>query len=420
MQAERNHPKPGEQPNDILARAKGIVAEAKGIHVPTEISEEGKHGPGMMLLREAKDLVAKDLPKQNKFPSMADYARFIDREGMIRRGDLAEALEARRNEGKEASALGAPAEVKAEGVRPGEGGERLAEVSPEEEVIHREEEEEQAKEQEKEVAGEPRKLTENERRAQEASERARAKLAEREAPRERPTVTRESDEEPMGPLIAGRHYMTGKTAVGFKVEKTRPKWKKQEGESDEDKFFRWAVEQEDKFRKDYGKAPRDSLVTKINEAFKQEDDKRIRELMDEFGWKKQEGKSEEGTAQEPKLGEGYRHLIEIGGQLVRPSRSETAADAIKRTYGVGKYAAGAPQIMGKLRGIVEKIAGDTPVHYVTDAEMNKIMNFTGDGHVYGAFSDTGWMASRLSSLTASICPTTRPCTKRFMPLRCLR
>ena len=81
MQAERNHPKPGEQPNDILARAKGIVAEAKGIHVPTEITEEGKHGPGMMLLREAKDLVAKDLPKQNKFPSMADYARFLDREG---------------------------------------------------------------------------------------------------------------------------------------------------------------------------------------------------------------------------------------------------------------------------------------------------------------------------------------------------
>ena len=139
-------------PTIFLARAKGIVAEAKGIHVP-DGDNEGTARPRHDATQGSKGFGRERLPKQNKFPSMADYARFLEREGDIREGRLGEALEARRAEGKESAALGAPAEVKAEGVRPGEGGEHLAELSPEEEIIHREEEEERAKEEPEEISG---------------------------------------------------------------------------------------------------------------------------------------------------------------------------------------------------------------------------------------------------------------------------
>jgi hypothetical protein len=346
MQAERNHPKPNEQPNDILARAKGIVAEAKGIHVPTEISEEGKHGPGMMLLREAKDLIAKDLPKQDKFPSMADYARFIDREGMIRRGEFAEALEARRAEGKESAALGAPAEVKAEGVRPGEGGEHLAERSAEEEVIHREEEEERAKTEPEEISGRwdvpedaskgdiARKLEAAKAMARDQSIGAEERdAAMRGVQRLQEALQREPEgrARPQIEVKEGEHYTAPTAAVGFKVEKTRPKWKKEEAE--ESVFSRLTKAQQ---RAEEGEHPAKVTLTA-------HDGKEV---------------------------------------TISPSRTTDAETAIKENHAEWRYAQGAPQIMSKLRDLIVKLAGDIKVHYVTDTEMRSI---TG-GNSRGAFS----------------------------------
>jgi hypothetical protein len=223
----RHPPGEREQPNDIYKRAKAMVEEAQGIHVPTEVSEAGKHGPGILLLREAKDLLAKD---PNSKPALA---RFLDREGMIRRGELREALEARRAEGKESVALGSPEGGGAEGVRPGEHAEEL---SPEEEIIRKEEEAERAKEEPEEVSGRwdvPEDASRGDilRKMEAAKAIARDQNigkeerdnAMRGVERLQKALQREPEgkERPKIEVKEGEHYTAGKAPAKFKVEKAR-------------------------------------------------------------------------------------------------------------------------------------------------------------------------------------------------------
>lgn len=96
----------GEGVNEIYERANDMLDEAKarGVRIPSDFKDGSNHSPGVTLLAEAKALTA------NKFPKPEDYARFIDREGLIRSGRHGEALSARRSEGGETGAMGAPEE----------------------------------------------------------------------------------------------------------------------------------------------------------------------------------------------------------------------------------------------------------------------------------------------------------------------
>ena len=86
-------------------------------------------------------------------------------------------------------------------------------------------------------------------------------------------------------------------------------------------------------------------------------------------------------------GKGGIQLTSESGAKVNlyPSRTTDIETTIKENYDVKGYAKGVPGIMGKLRDLIVKIAGDTPTHYVTDAEMRSI---TG-GNSRGAYSSEG-------------------------------
>ena len=286
---------------ELLNRVRAMVKDAtdKGYKLMKPLRErigETNHTNKNILLHEA------DLLGRKKVAKTSDIRRYLNSEHellhngeegranvMKMRSETGKELAAERGKGVKERATEdieqAAAPTVREGVKEGAAVEKPDVGDEYEAAKERVADEEVAKE-----PGAQRELTERQRAAIEAGKRAAARITEEERAkaaggRERPTVTPKSEEGTEGEEPAVKGY-ADRTAA-FKVEKARPKWKKQEGES------------------------------------------------------------EEGTAQEPKLGEGYRHLIEIGGQLVRPSRTETAADAIKRTYGVGKYAAGEPQIMGK-------------------------------------------------------------------------
>jgi hypothetical protein len=168
------HPPPKATRNlsEVKERAAAMVQEARkaGIRFPNEFGEGTKHGPGTMLLSEARDLVAK------KKPSLEDYTRFLDREGMLRKeGGMGEAVAVRRAEGAEAAALGAPEGATEVGRA---GAEH--EVSPEEEMLRREEEEEQAKQEARQAKEEKQEPKQGEMRvgaADEAKEKAPAYAA---------------------------------------------------------------------------------------------------------------------------------------------------------------------------------------------------------------------------------------------------
>ena len=116
----------GENLNEIYERANDMLDEAKarGVKIPTDFREGSEHSPGMTLLAEAKALVASKFPKPN------DYARFLDRENLIRTGRHEEALGIRRAEG--AAELGAPEVSDIEATGQFNPEEHLAETQEEE------------------------------------------------------------------------------------------------------------------------------------------------------------------------------------------------------------------------------------------------------------------------------------------------
>ncbi len=89
-----------------------MLADAKegGVNIATEFGDATKHGPGVLLLREAKDLVD-NVPKDGSTKSpkaLAAFTRFIDQEGKLRNpeGGFRQALADRKAEG--ALGLGSP------------------------------------------------------------------------------------------------------------------------------------------------------------------------------------------------------------------------------------------------------------------------------------------------------------------------
>jgi hypothetical protein len=298
------------------------------------------HSAGAVLLHEAKRLA--DI----KVAKTSDYKRFLDRERDLLKGEAAKegVLKERRAAGKEFAAAAGKGvkEVATEGV-----GEEATGEAPDVAEEYEKAKERVAEEKVAKAPGEKREETALQRQAREASERARAKLAEKEAEeakggRERPTITQKSEEdEEDRPAVRGY-----KMTAGFKVEKgklDRGKWSKQEG---------WN-EQRLRAGEEYGE-----------EAFVDKDD---------------------GPP-----GKGEIQLEGAYGKVnVRPSRSTDAETAIKETYKVGRYASGAPQAMGKLRDMVVRIAGDIPVHYISDEEMNRVLGNPPGRVTYGAFHPEG-------------------------------
>ena len=116
-----NPPIQREGITDIYQRARKMVDDAKseGITIPKELADH--HSAGMALLSEAKELTSKDFPGPNA------YARFLDREGLLRAGKKDEALGVRKAEG--ATELGGT-----------EVTEQSTETTPESELLRKESE----------------------------------------------------------------------------------------------------------------------------------------------------------------------------------------------------------------------------------------------------------------------------------------
>jgi hypothetical protein len=118
---EIHEPAQREGVTDIYKRAARMVEEAKarGITIPKEVGDH--HSAGMALLSEARELTSKQEPGPNA------YARFLDREALLRAGKKDEALGIRKAEGA----------VELGGV---ETPDVAHEVTPESELIRKEEE----------------------------------------------------------------------------------------------------------------------------------------------------------------------------------------------------------------------------------------------------------------------------------------
>lgn len=203
----------------VMARVQKMVHEAveKKFQFMKMLKDrkdpELAHSASSILLHEAKRLA--DKGKAAKIP---DYARFVDREKELLKGEGAKeaVLQDRRAEGKEfAAAKGTAKEKASEDVDTARsvGEEEKPDVAEEfEKAKERVETEKVAK-----APGEERKLTDNERRAQEASERARAKLAEQEA---REQAAREEKAKPTE-SEEGAYTAVKARTTGFQVEKKR-------------------------------------------------------------------------------------------------------------------------------------------------------------------------------------------------------
>lgn len=351
---QRHPPGENEQPNDIYRRAKAMVAEAKGIHVPTEISEEGKHGPGIMLLREAKDLTSKENP------SKTAYGTFLMREGMIRRGEFREALEARRAEGKESAALGSPEEGGAEGVRPGQEAEEKA---PEPETVaarlRREEAERKAKAYEAEL--ERRKAA---REAQEAKEEA--DLAAQVAARAKAS----QKSEPQEP----------KVAVGFQVVKKGERVKL-------DAAARREARASQRAKEEAAAQPTGEERT----AEQKLDEERGEKLTDILKRTQDKTEGEEPTSelkkQEAGVGERgpqtFKQRDAKGAPITVSAQSKsTAREALAKAPPIKIFGFRMRPLVRALEKRITDIAGDTEVFYVTPDEMERIV---GDRNTVGFY-----------------------------------
>ena len=118
---EDHEPSQREGLTDIYRRAKQMVAMAKAhsVSIPDELG--GHYSAGTMLLSEAKTLISKEFPKPDA------YARFIDREALLRKGKKDEVLGIRKSEAE--PGLGAP-----------EISEQPTETTPESELLEKERE----------------------------------------------------------------------------------------------------------------------------------------------------------------------------------------------------------------------------------------------------------------------------------------
>jgi hypothetical protein len=97
-------PEGAEPHGQTFARAQAMVRDAKeqGLTIPREAAEH--HSPGMAMLMEARDFVSRT--KQYPDDRLQHLGAFLDREAMLRKGDLDQWRAVRRAEGAEASAIG--------------------------------------------------------------------------------------------------------------------------------------------------------------------------------------------------------------------------------------------------------------------------------------------------------------------------
>ena len=300
----------------ILERAQAMVEAArdKGYKFMRPLRDrvgETNHPNEGVLLHEAELLARKKVLKT------ADVRRFMYAENELRNNGEAgrkAVMDMRSQTGREWAAAGAAPTVETahEGAEGGEA--RGIDEGGKPDVA---EEMEAAKERvaEEEVAKEPgekREETALQRQAREASERARAKLEAREktTPLGVEGKVRPAEGEGRAEAPAPR------AAAGFTVEKRRTIIKKQEME--EGHPGRMMIADEDG-------NPQDVVVRRTSTAS---------EAIDEHYDPKQ-----------------YAH------------RSRRTANRITK---------GATRIMEKLRDLIVKLAGDTPVHYITVAEMQGI------------------------------------------------
>ena len=361
--------RPGAKGARLVVReyARRLLEAAKGY----EFLKQAKHrtGEGMrhsnaaVLLYEAKLLMGK--AKEGK---TADYERFLTNDHELRQNGeegYKNVMKLRSESGKE-WAKEAGKGVKEAATEGAEGGEAAA---PGKEGVARgavekpdvADEYEAAKERvaEEDVAREPgvkreEPMTERQRQAIEAGKRAAARVAEQEA----------RENKPLGPLIAGRDYgISGKVrpaegegraeaparaTASFKVEKARPKIK---------------IPGKDDAKSDV-----------LEEGAKKDDTKTGDDKSPAEGYVRYQTGPEKGD---------YVDL-----KTSRPST--TVGDAIHNEkdsrfkLNIEKYAPWLRPLMEKLRDAVVKIAGDTPVHYVSHDEL--ISKLGEEGRVYGKYS----------------------------------
>ena len=307
----------------LLERATKMVEAAKAADYKfmrplRERVGETNHPNEGVLLHEA------ELFSRKKVPKTGDARRFMWAENeLLNNGEAGRkaVMKMRSETGRDwAVSGGAPTiEVSHEGM---EGGEAKG-IEPVEKPDVAEEmaaaKERVAEEEVAKKPGEERKLTENERRAQEASERARAKLEAREKAAPSGVEGRVRPAEGEGRAEAP----APKAAVGFKVEAR-------------------------------GRAKLDELKAKINEA------------------KKKESSHLADMAEAPTETVKTQRFEGRGPVEVTPLRSTTAGEIVRKHLDLNKYSKELRPMISRLVDSVIRIAGDTPVHYLSGEETSKI------------------------------------------------
>ena len=315
-----DHPLPeSETPEEKLDRAKAMVNAAKGdkVNIPTQFGEASKHGPSVLLLREAKDLVSAARTGTREERAKA-FSRFTVREGLIREGRFKEALEDRIAEGAESRALGSP-----EGAADRE--------SSEEEPVGRAAE---AGAEAEHVPGAEGGLT-----AEEHHERQQEEGVV-EA-RERPKVVTEAKE--------GKDY----TVPTF--GKRKPIEVAKAGER----------------QKLAGFAPKGEAAKKISLAKKLTPESKSKSISESLREGGDEDESEARSAGETKQPDTVTIPHKKTGADVeaKVNRSTTLGEALKQSFREQDHAKFMRPALRKLVSMITRVVGDTPVHYVDDSEL---------------------------------------------------
>jgi hypothetical protein len=296
--------------NDTYARAKAMVKAAReaDVNIPSVFKEGHPYDPAMLKLREAHDLVTNDKGKPyppGKYPTNEKYGTFLTREKLI---DDARAERAKGTD--EGNNKAKELEDQAFATRRAEGAQGYGSVGMEKSDV--------------EKVPEPHELEKPE-DVKEQAEREGPSLAE----------------------LADEHAERGEG--GGEAPEEKPTDAFTAAREERDRKLAAARAESEALRKESAPALKAAMgfqVAKVkNRSIK-------RQELEEEPPKQVMATNSEGNP--------------VG---VEPQRSSTVGDALSEHYDPKRYAPEMRPMMERLKDAVTRIAGDTPVHYISHDDM---------------------------------------------------
>jgi hypothetical protein len=301
--------------NDTFDRAKSMVSAAReaDVNIPSVFKEGHPYDPAMLKLAEARDLITNDKGKPyppGKYPPNEKYGTFLSREKLI---DDARAERAKGTPESEANAKALEADAFA--MRRAEGAQGLGSVGMEKSDV--------------EKVPEPHELEKPE-DVKEQAEREGPSLAE----------------------LADQHAERGEG--GGEAPEEKPTDAFTAAREERDRKLAAARAESEALRKESAPAPKAAMgfqVAKVkSRAIKRQ------ELEDE--------PERYGRAEPVMTTDEYGNPMSI-----TPRRTTTVQETLAEHFNPQRYAPEMRPMMTRLHDAVVRIAGDTPVHYMSDEEL---------------------------------------------------